>query len=845
MSDVKMRQADIDLIERSGLFAGNWYHKVYGVPFHRDAIKHYHEEGWRKGYNPSPDFITIEYLLQNPRVQERQINPLLHYLKTGKAKGLNLTTETYRIVDESSLFDRAWYIKTYHIPEGEDALVHYLQKGWKLGYNPSKDFCTEEYLNANHDVRQAKRNPLAHYLLSGKQEGRRIETNGRELLEHSEFFNEEWYRKTYHIEESVDAKLHYMLEGWKQDYNPSPLFVTGEYLRQNPDVSASGKNPLIHYLNTGKNEGRQIETDERKYISDSQYFDEEWYHKTYEIPEGTDAKYHYLVWGWKLGYNPSMEFSTNGYLRINSDVNGVSINPLLHYMRSGKQEGRQIEKVQYVEAKPVNGKGVICNSTGAVRKLPAVMISFVDFSDGEGEITPISLANELYSLGYSVLVHTLGYKTELEEVRNLLNENIYVLKTDDKDIIVKYLKLFEIEVVNTHHLDCEKIFSQIVSDPRQKISFFHVASIHNMYHTIFENRFKNAMDIIAPCVKQWTYSQEEHCHYFKELDMYQEDKFHPIGVMAEAKGQSERWALVEKYLDVFFQKDRVETTQEQPLVTIFLRIRQGEDNLQQCLQSIYRQSYKKIQVRICFRELKEEEKEIIEFYKGYYKTNTEVMQLEEPDKWLPKNMKESMNAKGEILWFLEHNPVFEFDYLEKLLPSFEDKRVAIVYGKSVFLNASQESKEDSYHRKGITEISCNMFSGNPFLNFSAVLLRKSMVVFEEEPWKKNQYDSNLQWDVCVEMLERNYIVYQSDAICYTKPGEKISPVDETYYLEKAQIIKKLVELYELSKDVSKAAYHALLEEYSQAYGISIAKAKRKLYKTINYVQLLLIKYGKR
>lgn len=50
---------------------------------------------------------------------------------------------------------------------------HYLNEGWKLGYNPSEEFNTKLYLYLNYDVKEAGINPLFHYEVSGKNAGRR------------------------------------------------------------------------------------------------------------------------------------------------------------------------------------------------------------------------------------------------------------------------------------------------------------------------------------------------------------------------------------------------------------------------------------------------------------------------------------------------------------------------------------------------------------------------------------------------------------------------------------------------------------------------------------------------
>ena len=49
---------------------------------------------------------------------------------------------------------------------------------------------------------------------------------------------------------------------------------------------------------------------------------------------------HYLNSGWKLGLDPSIEFSTYGYLLFNEDVLEAGINPLVHYLLFGMSENR-------------------------------------------------------------------------------------------------------------------------------------------------------------------------------------------------------------------------------------------------------------------------------------------------------------------------------------------------------------------------------------------------------------------------------------------------------------------------------------------------------------------------
>lgn len=72
------------------------------------------------------------------------------------------------------------------------------------------------------------------------------------------------------------------------------LFDAGYYLSQNPDVAASGMNPLDHYNR----------------------------------------------YGWREGRDPSARFSTSGYLAANPDIAAAGMNPLDHFLHHGIYEGR-------------------------------------------------------------------------------------------------------------------------------------------------------------------------------------------------------------------------------------------------------------------------------------------------------------------------------------------------------------------------------------------------------------------------------------------------------------------------------------------------------------------------
>lgn len=335
---------DPNKIRSSGLFDESWYKARYGIDQACDALEHYLGVGYKLGFNPSPKFDGNEYLSKYPSVKKAALNPLIHYLKYGFSENKEIFTTSDYLLLNSDLFDEDWYRKRYGINQSTDAVGHYLDQGWTVGFNPSPRFDGNEYLKAYPDLQNAKINPLVHYLRFGYNENRIISATNDDLIRSSELFDEVWYHKAYKLDQAVDAVGHYLDQGWLIGCNPSPLFDSNKYLEQNPDVRESNINPLIHYLKFGYNENRAIfTTDDYLYlIRKSEFFDENWYHQTYKLDASIEAADHYLETGWLLGFNPSPLFDGNEYLKFNPDVKAVNLNPLLHYLKHGSNENRKI-----------------------------------------------------------------------------------------------------------------------------------------------------------------------------------------------------------------------------------------------------------------------------------------------------------------------------------------------------------------------------------------------------------------------------------------------------------------------------------------------------------------------
>lgn len=77
------------------------------------------------------------------------------------------------LIRSSSLFDDAWYLRTYHDVAhlGEDPALHFLRHPFNPFRRPSAEFDIGQYVIDHPEVLEEQVNPLVHFLLSPESEG--------------------------------------------------------------------------------------------------------------------------------------------------------------------------------------------------------------------------------------------------------------------------------------------------------------------------------------------------------------------------------------------------------------------------------------------------------------------------------------------------------------------------------------------------------------------------------------------------------------------------------------------------------------------------------------------------
>lgn len=153
-----------------------------------DPVLHFLTLGWTAGRDPTPGFSVTYYLNRYRDIYENRLNPFVHYLIWGRKEGRQPQAFEEAVKDqpiqpptESELasvvahFNPVFYRRCYDDVAGTDAelLVHYMTKGWREGRDPGPDFSTRYYLDTYPDISRGGINPLLHYALYGRIEGRR------------------------------------------------------------------------------------------------------------------------------------------------------------------------------------------------------------------------------------------------------------------------------------------------------------------------------------------------------------------------------------------------------------------------------------------------------------------------------------------------------------------------------------------------------------------------------------------------------------------------------------------------------------------------------------------------
>ena len=252
MKQLKNNIKIIETLRQSPLFDCNYYLTKYPDVI-IDPVIHFVLIGAEKGYNPSKNFDTLFYLEHYPEVKDSGLNALGHYVEFGRAEGRlkNKIEEEIYELKSSGEFDEIYYLESY--PDikdnGLDPIEHYIKYGRQEGRFKSNK---EEFEACN--IIGIDSNSIDFKSLNALDKQEKDEYYA--ILCHSEICWDNYFEENECKQNDVDPIIHY-IKNWKKtkpvikDY-----FDTKLYLSFYQDIVESNMNPLLHYVNIGKEEGR-------------------------------------------------------------------------------------------------------------------------------------------------------------------------------------------------------------------------------------------------------------------------------------------------------------------------------------------------------------------------------------------------------------------------------------------------------------------------------------------------------------------------------------------------------------------------------------------------------------
>lgn len=220
--------------------------------------------------------------------------------------------------------DQSFIVEHYELtlPAATEALssvsIFYLENVVEHKLDPNPAFSEAGYLQRNHDVADAVLDGsmisgFHHWLRYGQKEGRQ----GGEVFKRSKV-------KRLKL---TDFDLTSGLSSLTADQIASILVDSGainfdEYNTRYPDLSKSGVDPILHYVQWGHKEGRVIHD----------LFDHQHYVRLYPEVEalGIFPLLDYLFVGAKKGRRPHPTYDVNEYI-ARYEIDLTTSNPLIHY----------------------------------------------------------------------------------------------------------------------------------------------------------------------------------------------------------------------------------------------------------------------------------------------------------------------------------------------------------------------------------------------------------------------------------------------------------------------------------------------------------------------------------
>jgi O-antigen biosynthesis protein len=233
------------------------------------------------------------------------------------------------------------------------------------------------------------------------------------------------------------------------------------------------------------------------------------------------------------------------------------------------------------------------------------------------------------------------------------------------------------------------------------------------------------------------------------------------------------------------------------------------------LDSIYSQSYQNFEVILLDDSSTDNSHEVLSGYKSTHPKNTTLLVNEENSGGVFHQWSKGLAlAKGEIIWIAESDDWCSENFLETLIPYFQNEAVQLAYCRTVFMDASGSQAQWSINEYlhdidpdrwtgQILETAKNIVADafaikNIIPNVSSAIFRNpgSLELLRDEKWKEMQICGD--WIFYLHLIRGGVLAYSPNACNYYRIHGKNTSVktysQDVYYLEH-EMVAKVVQKY--------------------------------------------------
>jgi glycosyltransferase involved in cell wall biosynthesis len=213
-----------------------------------------------------------------------------------------------------------------------------------------------------------------------------------------------------------------------------------------------------------------------------------------------------------------------------------------------------------------------------------------------------------------------------------------------------------------------------------------------------------------------------------------------------------------------------------PVVSVIVPNYNCEKYLEKRLDSILNQTFKNFEIILLDDSSTDQSLDVIDKYLQYPNVTLYKNQSNSGNPFIQWH-KGFLQTKGDIIWFAEADDYCEPDFLQKLLPYFNNPSVAIAYSDSLMIDESDsvvgayssyfdlvdsQHWKSSYQVTDIQEINFGLGVKNTIPNASAVLIRKSCI-------SESIFNETIQFKFCGDWLFYTQVIKGKDiAFCSEK-----------------------------------------------------------------------------